>query len=222
MRNDYYVYALRREDSQLPFYIGKGSNDRARCHFTESSLKCKNYKNNTIKSAQAAGVEVLVDFLCVKMTEPEAFALEEYLIRRLGRKNKGTGILTNLTDGGDGSTGAVLPPRTKEHREAISKGNKALPKKECPHCGKLAAPTHYASYHGNRCKHNPDSGISSHAKESLTGENSHFAKMTEEKVRQIRKLKASGTSTAELVVLYNISETQVCRIVKGTSWRHVS
>ena len=47
------------------------------------------------------------------------------------------------------------------------------------------------------------------------------AKMTEAKVRAIRKLAAQGKTLASLGRKYGIGEQQVGRIVHRKSWRHV-
>jgi hypothetical protein len=44
-------------------------------------------------------------FLKQNLTEEEAFRHEIYMIAVFGRKDLGTGILHNRTDGGDGSSG---------------------------------------------------------------------------------------------------------------------
>ena len=84
----YYVYAYLRED-QSPYYIGKGKNDRA-------------YDNNDHKKH---GIYLPVDqsrivILKDTLTNQEALDLEATLIRQHGRRDIGTGILYNKTDGG--------------------------------------------------------------------------------------------------------------------------
>ena len=89
--NDYYTYAYLRED-RTPYYIGKGRGKRAYD------------KQRTIKPP-ADKSRIL--FLKKNLTEAEAFKHEIYMIFVLGRKDLGTGILRNLSNGGEGPSGAV-------------------------------------------------------------------------------------------------------------------
>ena len=101
MENDYYTYAYLRED-KTPYYIGKGRGNRIYD------------KRRTIKPPKDKS---LILFLKKGLTEAEAFKHEVYMIFVLGRKDLGTGILRNLTNGGEGSSGAV---HSKEHRRKNS------------------------------------------------------------------------------------------------------
>ena len=96
----FYVYAWLRTDG-TPYYIGKGSGNRA---FDQSR-----------KMSPTVDRVVILEG---NLTEVGAFAIERRLIRRWGRKDLGTGILHNRTDGGEGATGAR---HTILSRLAISK-----------------------------------------------------------------------------------------------------
>jgi hypothetical protein len=104
--NRFYTYAYLRED-KTPYYIGKGKCNRA---YKRSKKDIKPPKDKS-----------RIIFLKQNLTEEEAFKHEIYMIAVLGRKDLGTGILYNMTDGGDGSSGRVT---SKETRIKMSDANK--------------------------------------------------------------------------------------------------
>jgi hypothetical protein len=80
---------LRKNKS--PYYVGKGSGGRA-------------YKRNRV-GIQPPKDKSRILILKENLTEEEAFRHEIYMIAVFGRKDLGTGILRNKTDGGDGVSG---------------------------------------------------------------------------------------------------------------------
>ena len=108
MKNDFYTYAYLREDG-TPYYIGKGCGRRA---YNQQRRKVKVPPRDRIL------------FLKKNLTEEEAFKHEVYMISVLGRKDLGTGILWNFTDGGEGLCGRVVSPETRKRMSASQKGRK--------------------------------------------------------------------------------------------------
>ena len=106
MKTDFYTYAYLREDG-TPYYIGKGRGRRA---FQKGKTIPRPPKDRIL-------------FLKTGLTEKEAFRHECYMIAVFGRKNNGTGILRNLTDGGEGHSGYIP---TEETRKKISDAQKGI------------------------------------------------------------------------------------------------
>ena len=98
-RTDFYTYAYLRENG-TPYYIGKGRGYRA-------------WDPHTRCAARRPTDPSRIIFLKKNLSEEEAFCHEKYMIAVLGRMDLGTGILRNMTDGGEGSRGFSEETRAK-------------------------------------------------------------------------------------------------------------
>lgn len=96
----YYTYLWLRDDG-TPYYVGKGKGDRA---FRKGSPP--------------------VDRIILQEwpSEEDAFAAERFLIAFYGRKDNGTGILRNLSDGGEGPGGVIFTPQWRAKLSAKKRG----------------------------------------------------------------------------------------------------
>jgi len=108
----YYTYAYLRENG-IPYYIGKGKGNRA------YGRHRKNIKVPKNKS--------LILILKKDLTEVEAFKHEVYMIAVFGRKDLGTGVLVNMSDGGEGPSGAIRSPETRRRMSNSMRGLKKKP-----------------------------------------------------------------------------------------------
>lgn len=102
----FYTYLWLREDG-TPYYAGKGTGRRA-------------YRKNCPANPENIIVQEWPD-------EVAALEGEKLLITIYGRKDDGTGILRNLTDGGDGVSGMKQSEYCKQRTREASTGRKASP-----------------------------------------------------------------------------------------------
>ena len=107
----YYVYELINPNSNLPFYVGQGAITRPSDHIREAFTTTKNsHKLNTIRSITRQGLEVKIKYVFESDKVEDVKQEEIRLIAHYGRRDLGTGILTNETDGGDGRTNHIKSP----------------------------------------------------------------------------------------------------------------
>lgn len=110
-----HVYRHIRLDTGRPFYIGIGTRKRA----FEKAKRKKHWHNIVAKHGYV--VEILFDDLPWE----EACLKEKEFIALYGRLDKGTGILINLTDGGEGSFGMIPSEKARKMASQRMKGNKS-------------------------------------------------------------------------------------------------
>lgn len=134
---NFYVYILIDPRNNKPFYIGKGSDKntdrRFTCHLREAYTKYdikvgkQNSRSNKIrKIKKEIDKDPIFKIYSENLLEEEAFKLESKLIKDLGRKDLGDGPLTNLTDGGEGSTGWNPPDSWRKNRSEFMKKNNPM------------------------------------------------------------------------------------------------
>jgi hypothetical protein len=108
MNNQFYAYLYLRKNG-TPYYAGKGKGRRAFDLIGHRGPKPPKDRSR------------VVVINC--RNEREALDTEKELIRNWGRKDNGTGVLYNLTDGGEGVSGWVASSETKNKMSTAHMGN---------------------------------------------------------------------------------------------------
>jgi hypothetical protein len=156
-----------------PFYVGKGNGRRKDNHVSEALRgRSKNpFKENKIRRILAAHADVLSKRVTSLIPEAESLVKEKLLIQAIGRGK--CGPLTNLSDGGEGASGAVRTELTRlkqreaalkrtaryahapETRRRMSETHRKLPFLRCVHCGAENTASNIAQHHNDNCKEAP-------------------------------------------------------------------
>ena len=110
----YYTYAYLREDG-TPYYIGKGKGQRINQPHGKPCNRPPLDRRIKLKT---------------NLTEEQSFNHERYMIFILGRKDLGTGILLNKSDGGEGASGCIPSEETRrKHSEETKQKMKEAAKR---------------------------------------------------------------------------------------------
>lgn len=98
-----------------PFYVGRGSGNRINQHFHNREI-CKNtIKSNTIRAIMDKINEKPIHYkIYENLSFKEANDIEIDIIKCFGRRDINTGILSNMTDGGDGLNNISITDETRE------------------------------------------------------------------------------------------------------------
>jgi hypothetical protein len=112
-----YVYRHIRVDKNEPFYIGIG-NDK---HFRRARQKIRRNKIwYDIVNKTEFETEILID----NISWEDACKKEKEFILLYGRIDKKNGILANMTDGGNGTSGRIMSEEWRKNKSEMMKGNK--------------------------------------------------------------------------------------------------
>jgi hypothetical protein len=112
-----YVYRHRRLDNNQVFYVGISKIINYKRAYSKNN---RNIYWKRIVDKTNYNVEILAENLSWK----EACELEQLLIQQYGRKDNNTGILCNMTDGGDGINNKIWTKESRKKSSISSTGKK--------------------------------------------------------------------------------------------------
>ena len=119
MENNWYVYRHIRLDKNEPFYIGIGNKKNyARAY------QIRPDRRNSIWYKIFLKTEIKIEIILDGLTKTQASAKEQDFIKLYGRIDLGSGVLCNMTDGGDGVWNCLRSDETKEKIRQSKIGDK--------------------------------------------------------------------------------------------------
>ncbi len=123
----YYVYVYYHPETNVPFYVGKGTGTRYKKHLLETKENTENYKKwAVIQGLRNKGLEPVIKKVFETEYEIDAYNEETRLIILYGRRDIDiNGILTNICE--DNRPPKRTKPLTAEHKNKISEAHKGHP-----------------------------------------------------------------------------------------------
>ena len=226
--NNYQIYFHKRNDTNEIFYVGMGKDYRPKDKHSRSQ-----WWWNVVNK-----VGYTIEIVHEGLTWDEACEYETKYIKDFGRKDMGTGILVNMTDGGDGTHGHIpwnkgitgVFKHTEEHKKHISnvmKGKvlstETRNKLSIAHTGKkvsLETREKQSKIHkGKKLSKQACINIS----KGKLGEKHPHTRLTKEDVLKIRELYSTGNYTQKkLGEIYNYSHQGISKIIKRKTWSHLT
>jgi hypothetical protein len=205
------VYQHIRKDTNQIFYIGIGKTEKRAYSKHDRSVLWNRYVNKFGYN---------IEILHKDISWEESCNLEMLYIKNYGRINNHTGILVNLTNGGDGIKGYLHTDETKEFLRKLKTGTKLTP--EHIEIIKLS----------NTGRVHTQEELKKMSKSQL-GEKNHMwgkngtsvsnSKLSSESVIWIRTNFIKGDLSfgyRAIAKKYNVSKTTIMDVIKGKLWKN--
>jgi anti-sigma28 factor (negative regulator of flagellin synthesis) len=196
------VYIHKRKDTNEVFYVGIG---KIRRPYDKAK---RNKYWQSIVNKHGYNIEIIHKNLSWK----KACKIERQLILQYGRCDLGTGVLVNMTDGGEGNQNIIYTDEWREKQKIASTGR--IQSEETKK--KRALRQTGIKFSKDRKKN-----ISKSKKGTQVGSSNPSAVLNEDKVSEIKELIRGGKSILSISKLYGCGWTTISRIKKGTHWSHV-
>jgi len=111
-----YIYFHINPITEEVFYVGKGTFTKRNKYGRSNDLKKRNkHHTSTIKK-----YGLIVNIIEDGLSEEESFEREKFYINKFGRRDLGTGILVNQSEGGDGGSPMLGKKHSDETRKKLS------------------------------------------------------------------------------------------------------
>lgn len=197
-----YVYLHRRKDTGEVFYVGIGIRNRP--YQKTYNRRNKIWKDIINKTDYDVEIIYEVDSWI------QACVIEIMLIQKYGRKDLGLGTLANMTDGGDGTLGAIHSQESRIKRRKSMKGKNSGKKNGM--WGK---------------KHSKEFFKKLKERNLPKGEQVKNSKLTKEDVLWIRNNGIQGTdrknrgNVTEIAKKFNVSRNTINRVISRKIWKHI-
>jgi hypothetical protein len=205
------VYQHIRKDTNQIFYIGIGKTEKRAYSKHDRSVLWNRYVNKFGYNVEILHKDISWD---------EACNLEMFYITNYGRINNHTGILVNLTNGGDGIKGYLHTDETKEFLRKLKTGTKLTPE----HIEIIKLSNTGRVHTQEELKKMSQSQLGK--KNHMWGKNGTAvsnSKLSSESVIWIRTNFIKGDLSfgyRAIAKRYNVSKTTIMHVIKGKLWKN--